>query len=161
MIGILLMRDFVESGGQIYERRPIEMLETTCHFNLAFLCIVSFFTLESTKAKVVLTHISISFTAVLFLGVLLYHTFTEIVIKTRLWKIYSKIRNRPIQNDVISIEASSTISTVPSYSVVERPTESSLSDSPPKRKGKSQKMSGFNSELKEILLDSTTNTPDI
>ena len=74
--------------------------------------------------------------------------------KTRLWKIYSEIQNRPIQNDVISKEAGSTISTVPSYSVVERPTES-LSDSPPKRKGKSQKMSGFNSELKEILLDST------
>ena len=155
VIGILLMRDFVESGGQIYERQPIEMFKTTCHFNLAFLCIVSFFTLESTKAKVVLTHISISFTAVLFLGVLLYHIFTEIVIKTRIWKIYSEIRNRPIRNDVISTEASSTISTVPSYSVVERPTESSLSDSPPKRKGKSQKMSGFNSELKEILLDST------
>ena len=58
VISILLMRDFVESGGQIYERRPIEMLETICHFNLAFLCIVSFFTLENTKAKVVLTHIS-------------------------------------------------------------------------------------------------------
>lgn len=153
VVGILLMKDFVESRGQIYKKRSIEMLETACHFNLAFLCIVSFFTLENTKAKAILTHISISFMVVLFLGILLYHIFTEIIFKTRLWKNYNNSRNRPI-HDNIATEASST-STVPSYSVVERPTESSLSDSVPKKKEKDRKMSGFDGELKEILLDNT------
>lgn len=111
VIGILLMRDFVESRGQIYEKRPTEMLETACHFNLVFLCIVSFFTLENTKAKVILTHVSISFTAVLFLGVLLHHTITEVIFKTRLWKNYKERRNRPIYDD-IATEPNSTTSTV-------------------------------------------------
>ena len=153
VICTLLLKDFVEKGSQIYCKWQIEILEVVCHSNLALLCIITFFTLENTAAKVIFAHLSISFTIALLLAVLLYHLSTEVVFKTKLWRKYKK-GPRQLTCDAPATEESG-LPTL-TYSMVEGPKQSSLLY---KRRedGKIKIMPSFNVELKEILCDHCDN----
>ena len=113
VVSILIMKDFVEGSGRLYQKWPIEMLEITCHFNLVILCIVSFFTLEDKAVKNIFAQISMSITIVLLLGVLLYHLLTEDVFKTKLWKQYKKGRRQVTRKQQIQQQLKKVISPYP------------------------------------------------
>ena len=100
--GILLLNKFVEIRGQIYEQWFVEMLEVFCHYNLLFLCIATFFTLENRRVSALIAQVSIAFTAALLVAVLLYHFIVEIVFKIKLWRnfILTRRQHRSIYDTV-------------------------------------------------------------
>ena len=152
----MTLKDFVEFRGRIYRRQSIEMLETACHFNLALLCIATFLTLEHAKVSAVIFHVSVSFTAVLLVAVLLYHICTEVIFKTKLWNNYKERQHRPVIVDDAPanvIDQNIEIS-APTYSVVEGPKRSSQNNS---RKKEANKILKFDGSLKEILLSQDDN----
>ena len=149
VVSILLTKNVAESTGQIYQRRPIEMLEISCHFNLLILCVVSFFTLENKAVKDIFAQISMSVTMILLLGVLLYHLLVEGIFKTRFWKQYKRARGYTVTltdvKDTMVIEE-----TIPSTSVIEAPHQPCQH-----LRGKDRKSSQTNDmcQLRETLLD--------
>ena len=64
------------------------VLETICYLNIALFCIMKFHTLNETdyEEQKVVAYISGSITFVLFLSILVYHFFTEIILKTNMWE---------------------------------------------------------------------------
>ena len=102
---IIFLKEIITFKSRVYKKWPTELLEFTCYINLLFLCFASFYTLQNEMAKVAVVNISVSITFLLFLGVLVYHIFTELIVK--LWKrccesptlAYS---GRPLSNDGIS-----------------------------------------------------------
>ena len=94
---------------------------------------------------------SISFSIALLLAVVLYHLFTEVVFKTKQWRKYKKGPHLPTCDAPATATEENGFST-PTCSIVEGPKRSSLFQ---KRKegGKLKKISTFDGELKEILLD--------
>ena len=81
---IVFFKEVITIKRKVYKKWPIEILEYTCYINLVFLCIFSFYTLQNETAKVLIADISVSITFLLFLGVLIYHVSTKLIIK--LWK---------------------------------------------------------------------------
>jgi predicted outer membrane repeat protein len=153
VMSILIVRDFVEGSCPLYQKRPIEMVEIACHYNLVILCIVSFFTLQNESAKNVFAQISMSFTIILLLCVLLYHFFTVGVLKSKLWKRYKRERERRhlITSDTTEPATVTIEETVPSCSVVEAPKQPSVL----LRGRKGGRMSSIDGacDLRETLLD--------
>ena len=151
VISTIILKDFLEYRGRIYHRKSIEMLETACHFNLVILCIATFLILEHEKVSAVIFHVSVSFTAALLLAVLLYHVFTEVIFKTKMWKNYKERQHRPIVTDDALANRQNTKIRSPTYSIVEIPKQSSQDIS--NKKEFENIMSEFDGELKVILLD--------
>ena len=154
--GILLLKYLVEGSSHIYQRWPIEIIEVACHFNLVFLSIVSFFVLENKAVKAILAHISMSVTITLLVAVLLYHFFSEVVFKTKLWKRYKQATLG--QHRLILDATSDTITedsdfSTPSCTVVEGPKEHALLLRG--KEGRVMKKISIDSdcELRETLLD--------
>ena len=87
---ILLLKEFVEFRNRIYHSWFTETLESVCYINLAFLCIMSFFTLDNSTVMTIVLHISVSLTIALLLVVLMYHIFNEVISKTKLWRNYKE-----------------------------------------------------------------------
>ena len=90
MISILLFKEVIGVRSRVYKKWPIEILEASCYLNLILLCVGTFFALESENVKAAITCTSVSITFVLFLGVLFYHMFTEIIAKAKLWMVIKK-----------------------------------------------------------------------
>ncbi len=153
VVSILIIRDFVEGSSQLYQKRPIEMIEIACHYNLVVLCVVSFFTLQNESAKNVFAQISMSFTIILLLCVLLYHFFMVGVLKSKLWKQYKREREQRCLITSGTTEPATLMieETVPSCSVVEAPKQPSVL----LRGRKGGRMSSIDSacDLRETLLD--------
>ena len=78
---ILLLKEIIGIRYRLYRQWLIEVIEIICHFNLMIFCIATFFTLEDENAKASVANISISITFLLFLGILLYHIYSELIIK--------------------------------------------------------------------------------
>ena len=162
VVSILIVKDFVEGRGQLYQKRTIEMLEIVCHFNLLILCIVSFFALENEAAKNIFAQISMSFTSLLLLFILLYHLSTECVIKSKLWKWYKKSREQFVSNTTDTVLAEDSVNdfSMPSCSVIEGPKRLSIATVLKGRKGGRIPNIDGAYELKEILLDENIATLD-
>ena len=152
VVSILIVRDFVKGSGQLYQKWPIEMLEIACHFNLVILCIVTFFTLGDEAVKNIFAQISMSITIVMLLGVLLYHLFTEIMFKTKLWQRLTKGQGQNTNSEIDTEILEGSNVPKPTHSVVEGPKQ--LSNVLRGRKGgRIAKNIDGPCELKEILLD--------
>ena len=154
VVGILIVREFVEGGERLYQKRSIEMLEIACHFNLVLLCVVTFFTLEDTVVRNIVAQVSMIATIMLLLAVLVYHFFTEVVFKTKLCKRLTNDRGQCARDEVNTVALSFNGSNIlqPTHSVVEGPKR--ISTVLRGRKGgKLQKNMDGPCELKEILLD--------
>ena len=78
--------------GSIYRKLPIEFLEVTCYANIIFLSFANFYTLETKKHQTVVAYISGSITVALFLVVLVYHIFTEILICSKITPFIMKLK---------------------------------------------------------------------
>ena len=154
VVGILIVREFVEGGERLYQKRPIELLEITCHFNLVLLCTVTFFTLEDIVVRNIIAQVSMTVTIVLLLAVLIYHFFTEVVLKTKLCKRLTNSRGQCTRDEVNTVALNLNGSNIvqPTHSVIEGPKR--LSTVLGGRKGgRVQKNIDAPCELKEILLD--------
>ena len=154
IVGILIVREFVEGGERLYQKRLIEMLEIACHFNLILLCVVTFFTLEDTEVRNIVAQVSMIATIMLLLAVLIYHFFTEVVFKTKLCKRLTNDRGQCARDEMNTVALSFNGSNIlqPTHSVVEGPKR--ISTVLRGRKGgKLQKNMDGPCELKEILLD--------
>ena len=84
VICLLLLKAY--SQGSIYRKWCLDILEGACYINLALFALVELFILEGNRDQNVVAYISGSFTIALFLAVIVYHVFTELISKTRLWK---------------------------------------------------------------------------
>ena len=147
VVSILIVRDFVKGRGQLYQKQPIELLEIACHFNLVILCIVTFFTLEDSAVKNIFAQTSMSVTIVLLLGVLLYHLFTEVVLKSKLWKQFTKGREQHTHEEIDTVMLEDSSAPKPTHSVIESPKQV--------LRGRKRMLKNVDApcELKEILLD--------
>ena len=142
----LLLKEFVEFRNRIYHNWFTETLESVCHVNLTFLCIMFFFTVGNSAETVIALHISVSLTIALLLVVLMYHIFSEVISKTKLWRNYKESQQRLLCDATTVVENNPP---VPTYSIIEGPKRSSVKPVIKRKKLKSS----FDGELKEILLD--------
>lgn len=152
VVSILIVRNFLEGNERLYQKRPIEMLEIACHFNLIILCIVTFFTLEDNVVKNIVAQTSISVTIALLLGVLIYHLFTEVFFKTKLCMRFMEGRGQCTRNEINTPVLNASNVPQPTSSVVEAPKELYTVLMVGKG-GRGEKNSDFPCELKQILLD--------
>ena len=152
VVSILIVRDFMEGSERLYQKRPIEMLEIACHFNLVMLCIVTFFTLGDNVVKNIISQLSMTVTVVLLLGVLIHHLVTEVVFKIKLCKRFAEGRGQCTRDEMNTATLSDGYVPQPTCSVVEGPKR--LSTVLRGRKGgRAVRNVDGPCELKEILLD--------
>ena len=144
---VLFLKEITGINSQIYKKWPLEILEVSIHINIIVLCISTIFTnvIENEKAKEAITNTSVAIVFLQFLGLISYHGYTEIVTKTKLWKICTGRNLRALQSQEelqLSVELSST---APTSSVIEKP-----------ERPASQLMradTGLHTELREPLLE--------
>ena len=139
----------------IYKSRLPSILETVCYLNIILLCTAKLYILEyqSESINKLLSYISGSVAFVLFLTVLSYHTFTEIISKLNIWKNLSTTKKKGQQ---IMIEHTGHVehglgSTICTKSVIDGP---SLNEEPDLKSSKLQRGNKY-SELREMLLESS------
>ena len=144
--GVLFLKEITGINSRIYKRWPIEILETSILINIVVLCTSTIFTnvIENERAKEAITDTSVAIVLIQFLGIIMYHTFTEIVMKMKIWKVCFGRNFRAAQSHEglqVSIGLSST---APTSSVIDKSEEPIL-----------QLMhvdTGTRSELREPLL---------
>ena len=97
---LLLIHQFVGIGTHVYKKWPVQTLEVTCHINLARLCLGTFFGLESMQTRTTVTSISMSITFALLLGIVVYHTFTELIVKfCKKFSPFQRQARRPLEQN--------------------------------------------------------------
>ena len=146
---VLFLKEITGINCQIYKKWPLEILEVSIHINIIVLCVSTIFTnvIENEKAKEAITNTSVTIVFLQFLGIISYHGYTEIVTKTKLWKICTGRNLRALQSQEelqLSVELSST---APTSSVIEKPERPA---SQPMRAD-----TGLHTELREPLLEQT------
>ena len=113
---------------RVYRNHLPNILETFCLINILFLCIANFYTLNKGYAKMqkALAYVSGSIITLLFIFVIAYHVFTEIIIKSKVWVVLNEwiLKSKAMIRDVATIHRAVTSPAQPlSYttSVVEAP----------------------------------------
>ena len=86
--------------GPIYQSLLVEFLETICYVNIIIFSFASFYALETRNGRNVVAYISGTITIVLFLAVIVYHMFTELVFKIKCCNKWKK-RDHTTNNDVV------------------------------------------------------------
>ena len=117
VIGVILFKEVVVIGrlNRVYKKWPIEILEVITYINLILLCLFTFFTLEDERAMKVIACISVSITFVMFLGVLFYHIFTELLAKLPYYRWLL------LKKSAREYKLTDTMVTVPTCSVIDAP----------------------------------------
>ena len=147
--GVLFLKEITGINSRICKKWPIEILETSILINIVVLCISTIFinTIENERAKEAITDTSVAVVLLQFLGIIMYHTFTEIVMKMKIWKVCFGRNFRAAQSyEALQVSIKSS-STAPTSSVIDKPEEPIL-----------QLMhdivdTGTHSELREPLLE--------
>ena len=86
LLCVLLIKEFIGVSSRVYKKWPVEILEVTCYVNLILLSFATLFELQNKRFKESIAYTSGSIVIVQFIGVLLYHTFTEVILQTKIWK---------------------------------------------------------------------------
>ena len=134
ILAVLLINKMVGIGNHVYKKWPIEILEVACLMNLILLCLTTFFSLDNKKTRAIVTNISMSITFVLLLGILLYHSFTELIANLKAWK---KCSGSQFQRSDRQLEEGNSLTSLPTSMVIDGP----------------KKEVNYNQELREALLD--------
>ena len=95
MTGILILKGYFK-GNKIYKKWPVELIEMICFLNITLFSLTSYYFLESRNRQVAVAYISGSVTFTLFVVILLYHTVSEFILKSRLWKTWRQRRYLPV-----------------------------------------------------------------
>ena len=136
---------------RVYKNHLPNILETFCLMNIIFLCIANFYTINKGFAKMQksLAYISGSITTLLFLFVIAYHLFAEIIIKHKFWVDMKNfiLKNKTmiwdaatVHRQVVALKSASSYTT----SVVEAPQD----------KMRLKHASNAEIDLRELLLES-------
>ena len=131
VIGIFMLNKIMSMGKSkgVYKKVPIEILEVVSYLNLIILCLATFFALDDDKAKVAIANISVSIMFILLLGILSYHTFTEIIasLKTKFWKRKEETTSDSLQSitEMPSKDNELTKTLAPTSTIVDTPKRSS------------------------------------
>ena len=80
MVGIIVLKGSLKRN-KIYKRWPLELIEMICYLNLTFVCLISFYLLESGTGQTIVGYVSGFITFTLFVGILLYHIVAEFILK--------------------------------------------------------------------------------
>ena len=140
---------------RIYRNVLPNILETFCLMNIIFLCITNFYTMHKgyTKLQKDVAYVSGSIITLLFLFVIAYHAYTEIIIKSRLWVVLNEsiLKSKAMIRDVATIHHAVTSAQPSSYttSVVEAPKKDDSEQS------KLKYASYAEPNLRELLLESS------
>ena len=119
---ILLMKGTVF---KVYKNQLPNILENFCFLNIILICIVNFYTINKgyTEVQVIIAYISGFIITFLILLVVVYHMFTEIIIKLKLWmKLKIAIQHsRAVSNAAICRGTMSLDSSSHTMSVIDAP----------------------------------------
>ena len=86
MICLLVLKSY--SRGNLYRKWALDILEMACYLNIALFSLTELFILEGNRNQEIAAYISGSFTIALFLLVLIYHLFTEIISMEKFRKFF-------------------------------------------------------------------------
>ena len=136
---------------KVYRNHLPNILETFCLINILFLCVANFYTIHKgyTKMQKDLAYTSGSIITLLFMLVIAYHAYTEIIIKSKLWIALNEslLKSKAMIRDVTTINRAMTSVHEPlSYTT-------SVVDAPKKDEPKHADYGEPN--LRELLLESS------
>ena len=94
---LMLLRAYRGVTGQLYRKMAIDLIELVCYMNIIMFTTIKLYALssKSKKQQTTVAYISGSITFAVFIVVLVYHIFTELITKTNLWK---KIGNQSMRS---------------------------------------------------------------
>ena len=97
-VAVILLLLLAHKSNPIYKRLPLEMLEMICHINIVLLCLATLYLLKTDRKKhsSAVAYTSVSVTIFLFLVILCYHVYTEILIK--IWRMFKGQQQRDLQD---------------------------------------------------------------
>lgn len=90
MMIIILFHEIISVRSRVYKKWPLELLEITCFVNLTLFSFATLFAQENEKATLSIAYTSVTITLCLFLGVLLYHFYAEVISDSKQW---TKMKN--------------------------------------------------------------------
>ena len=140
---------------RVYKNHLPSVLETFCLMNIIFLCITNFYTINKgyTKMQKDLAYVSGSIITLLFLFIIAYHVYTEILTKSRLWVFLNEsiLKSKAKIRDVANIHRAMTSAQPSSHttSIVEAPTKDDSEQPKLKYDGYAEP------NLRELLLESS------
>ena len=97
-VAVTLLLLLAHKSNPIYKQLPLEMLEMICHINIVILCLATLYLLKTDRKEhsSAVAYTSMSITIFLFLIILCYHVYTEILIK--IWRKFKGQRQRDLQD---------------------------------------------------------------
>ena len=118
--GLLVLKGYSQ-GSTVYRRQFIDILEMVCYVNIAMFCLAELFVLGGNGGVGAIAYVSGSITFILFLFVIIYHIYTELLLKSVLWKRVRQCRQRhgrynvedDIQENLLLAQSEVTHSEVP------------------------------------------------
>ena len=115
-------------SGHLYRNFILNLLELVVYMNLVLFSIIKLYALglKRVDIEIIVAYVSGSVIFALFVAVLVYHTFTEIIAKTKIWKMSVDICHWPwrpnSRENIIDNEPSNRLSrTNPTFSEIGRP----------------------------------------
>ena len=121
MLCLLCLKEITGINSRIYKKWPIDILEMSLYINISVLCFSTIFVHNITDDETYKLGISSTSIAIAFLqlvGIIFFHIYSEIIVKTNAWKRFFSGPTRFHNVSDLSVEITST---VPTSSVVERP----------------------------------------
>ena len=119
---------------RVYKNRLPSILETLCFLSIVFLCIANYYTIHKGYAtlQIYVAYASGSIITFLYLFIISYHMYTEIILKTKVWRIFEKciIKPKTVIQSVATIHCAMASVEPSSYTttVVEAPQDESRSN---------------------------------
>ena len=130
MVSLLLLKGFLK--GNIYQKWPLEILEIFSYMNIICLCLAQLFAIAIHRnAGIIIAYISGSLTVALFIIVLAYHIYSELLSKTvtRLLKALALRQSKQGADRLLESDSNVTDDShvnQPTHSEVDRPVEIEL-----------------------------------
>ena len=100
MICILVLKSY--SQGSLYRKWLLDILEMACYVNIALFSLTELFILEGNRNQKITAYISGSITIILFLLILIYHLFTEVIPMAKIQNMFKRKQER--QPEVLHID---------------------------------------------------------
>ncbi len=121
MICLLILKSY--SQGNLYRKWALDIIEMACYLNIALFSLTEMFILEGNGNQEIAAYISGSFTIVLFLLVLIYHLFTEVIPMEKLFKRKQEGQPEELHIDLLANDSVQRSLIEPTFSEVVGPSK--------------------------------------
>lgn len=121
MICLLILKSY--SQGNLYRKWALDIIEMACYLNIALFSLTEMFILEGNRNQEIAAYISGSFTIVLFLLVLIYHLFTEVIPMEKLFKRKQEGQPEELHIDLLANDSVQRSLIEPTFSEVVGPSK--------------------------------------